>query len=191
MNVLAVVGCDRQRPGKNPTKNTFLNVFGGEMTTASHHVPHVFADRDHVRSAALTMGILFLLLGILAFIPGIATNYSSMAFAAGSEAMLFGVFQTSMLLNIVYLVTGAAGWLMSHTAARSRDFLIGAGAVYLLLWVYGLIIDMGSTANFLSINAATNWMHLVLGLVTAGLGVAYMIRHRRDHGAVRGNDRSM
>lgn len=152
------------------------------MTTASHHMPHAFAERGHVRNASLIMGVIFLLIGVLAFIPGITTNYSSMAFAQGSEAMLFGVFQVSMLMNIVYLATGVVGWLMSRTAPMARDFLVGAGAVYLLLWIYGLIINLETNANFLSFNTATNWMHFAIGAVTAGLGVAYMVRHSSERG---------
>ena len=94
--------------------------------------------------------------------------------------MLFNAFQISMLLNIVYIVVGAAGWAMSRTAAGAKDFLLGAGALYLAMWIYGLIINLESTANFLSFNMATNWLHFIVGVVLAGLGVAYMVRHRGD-----------
>jgi hypothetical protein len=148
------------------------------MTTASHGASGWHLTREHVRNAAIGSGVVFLLLGVLGFIPGITAQYGDMAFAAGSGALLFGAFGTSILLNIVYLAVGVAGIGMSRSTMLSRDFLLGSGALFLLLWIYGLIIDLSSTANFLSFNAATNWLHLVLGLVTAGLGVAYMARHR-------------
>ncbi|GAB3547177.1 DUF4383 domain-containing protein [Arthrobacter tumbae] len=147
------------------------------MTTASHHAHDFHVTRDHVRSASMGMGVVFLLVGILGFIPGITTQYGSMAFAAGSEAMLLGAFQVSMLLNLVYLAMGAAGVWMSRGVLSARNFLIGSGAVLLVMWLYGLIVGT-SAANILSTNASTNWLNLILGVVAVGLGVAYAMRHR-------------
>lgn len=147
------------------------------MTTASHHAHDFHVTRDHVRSAAMGMGVVFLLMGILGLIPGITTSYSSMAFATGSEAMLLGAFQVSVLLNLVYLIVGAAGIWMSRGVLWARNFLIGSGAVLLVVWLYGLIVG-NSAANILSTNAATNWLNLILGLLAGGLGVAYALRHR-------------
>ncbi len=147
------------------------------MTTASHahdfHVTH-----DHVRSASMGMGVVFLLLAILGLIPGITSQYGSMAFASGSEALMFGAFQVSILLNLVYLAVGAVGVWMSRSVSGSRNFLIGSGALFLVMWLYGLIINLDSAANFLSFNAAGNWLHLILGVVAIGLGAAFMARHR-------------
>jgi hypothetical protein len=67
---------------------------------------------------------------------------------------------------------GAAGILAARTVRDSRTFLIGGGVVYLLLTVYGVAIDHGSDANFVPINTADNWLHLVLALGMIGAGVA-------------------
>ena len=42
----------------------------------------------------------------------------------------------------------------------------------MVLWVYGLVIDLGSDANFVPLNDADNWLHLGLGLGMIALGVA-------------------
>jgi hypothetical protein len=44
--------------------------------------------------------------------------------------------------------------------------------VYLVLWIYGLVIDQESAANFVPVNSADNWLHLILGLGMIALGVA-------------------
>ena len=147
------------------------------MTTASHHAHDFHVTRDHVRSASMGMGVVFLLVGILGFIPGITTQYGSMAFASGSEAMLLGAFQVSVLLNLLYLAMGAAGVWMSRGVLPARNFLLGSGAVLLVMWLYGLIVGT-SAANILSTNASTNWLNLILGVVAVGLGAAYAMRHR-------------
>ena len=85
--------------------------------------------------------------------------------------MLLGVFAVSVLHNIVHLAFGVAGLLASRTVTAARLFLIVAGAIYLVLTLYGLVIDHASTANFVPVNTADNWLHLVLGVAMVALGV--------------------
>jgi hypothetical protein len=125
-----------------------------------------------VQAAAVLVGAVFLLVGVLGFIPGITTDYDSLE-AAGHEshAMLLGIFQVSVLHNIVHLLFGAAGLALARTASTARAFLIGGGVVYLVLWLYGLVIDKTSQANFVPLNTADDWLHFVLGVGMIGLGV--------------------
>jgi len=121
----------------------------------------------------MVVGAVFLLVGILGFIPGITTDYGDMAFAGeDSEAMLLGIFQVSILHNIVHLLFGIAGLALMRTWEGARTFLIGGGVIYLALWLYVLLIDRESGANFVPINAADNWLHFLLGIGMVGLGVA-------------------
>ncbi len=130
------------------------------------------AGRALVQTAALAVGITFLLVGVLGFIPGITTDYDTMSFAGHeSEAKLLGIFQVSILHNIVHLLFGIAGVAMARTVSGARTYLIGGGAVYLVLWLYGLVIDHESSANFVPVNSADNWLHLFLGLGMIALGV--------------------
>ncbi|KUH40321.1 hypothetical protein ATE80_02590 [Streptomyces kanasensis] len=146
---------------------------------ATHRAP--MTARSRVQQAALLMGAVFLLVGILGFIPGVTTDYDSLKFAEhDSTAKLLGVFQVSVLHNIVHLLFGVAGVLMSRAASTARTYLIGGGVIYLVLWLYGLIIDHDSSANFVPVNNADNWLHLVLGLVMIALGVALTRRSRTD-----------
>ena len=125
-----------------------------------------------MQRAAQAVGAVFLLVGILGFIPGITTDYDTMAFAGhDSEAKLLGIFQVSILHNIVHLLFGVAGLAMARTAASARTYLIGGGVIYLVLWLYGLLIDKESSANFVPVNAADDWLHLVLGLGMIALGI--------------------
>ncbi|MGY0071228.1 DUF4383 domain-containing protein [Streptomyces sp. QTS137] len=138
--------------------------------SAQHAAPA--AGRTRVQQAALAVGAVFLLIGVLGFVPGVTTDYDTMKFAEHhSEAKLLGIFQVSVLHNIVHLLFGIAGIAMARTAAAARMFLIGGGAIYLVLWIYGLIIDHDSAANFVPVNTADNWLHFVLGVGMIALGV--------------------
>jgi hypothetical protein len=132
-----------------------------------------------VSRLALIVGVVFLLVGIAGFIPGITTNYDTMSFAGHhSDARLLGIFQVSILHNIVHLLFGAAGIAMARRADTARLYLIGGGAIYLLLWLYGLVISADSSANFVPVNDADDWLHFVLGIGMIGLGLA--ATRRRD-----------
>lgn len=143
------------------------------MSASSAH-PGVGArhHRTPIEITALAAGAVFALVGVLGFIPGVTTNYSSMAFAGpDSGAMLLGAFQVSILHNIVHLLFGAAGLTMGRTAAQSKYYLIGGGVLYLVIWLYGLLIDQTSSVNFIPVNTADNWLHVVLGVVMLALGI--------------------
>ncbi|MFG1673680.1 DUF4383 domain-containing protein [Micromonospora sp. NPDC049282] len=134
-----------------------------------------------VRRAAQVVGIVFLLVGVLGFIPGITTDYDTMMFAGHqSEAKLLGVFQVSVLHNIVHLLFGVAGLTLARTVSGARAYLVGGGAIYLVLWLYGLVIGYDSGANFVPLNNADNWLHLFLGvgMIALGLALARRPAHR-------------
>jgi hypothetical protein len=145
-------------------------------------VPHPRASaRPLVNRLALAAGVVFLVVGIAGFIPGITTNYGSMTFAGHhSGAMLLGVFQVSILHNIVHLLFGLAGIAMARDADTARLYLIGGGAIYLLLWLYGLVINRTSPANFIPVNSPDNWLHFLLGIAMIGAGLVATRRHRAD-----------
>jgi len=121
--------------------------------------------------AALLVGAVFLLVGVLGFVPGVTADYGALELAGhASEAHLLGLFQVSILHNVVHLLFGVAGLTLARTASGARSFLVGGGIVYLLLWVYGLVVDADSATNFVPLNTADNWLHLALGVGMVGIG---------------------
>ncbi|MFE0456304.1 DUF4383 domain-containing protein [Streptomyces sp. NPDC058914] len=150
--------------------------------------PLTTSARAPVQQAAQVVGLVFLLVGVLGFIPGITTHYDEMQFASHhSEALLLGIFQVSILHNIVHLLFGIAGLAMARGLASARTFLIGGGAVYLVLWLYGLIVEKDTGANFVPMNSADDWLHFALGVGMIALGVMLSRGHGADH---RGSTRA-
>jgi hypothetical protein len=81
-----------------------------------------------------------------------------------SEAMLLGIFQVSILHNIVHLLFGVAGLAMAKTVSGARSYLLGGGIIYAVLFIYGLVIGRESSANFVPLNGADNVLHLLLAV---------------------------
>ncbi|QOC95203.1 DUF4383 domain-containing protein [Micromonospora craniellae] len=128
--------------------------------------------RTPAQLAALVVAVVFLLVGVLGFVPGITTNYGELSFAGHhSEARLLGIFQVSVLHNLVHLAFGVVGLALARSLGGARLFLIGGGAVYLVLWIYGLVVVDRGAANFIPVNGADNWLHLGLALGMLALGL--------------------
>jgi hypothetical protein len=125
-------------------------------------------DRSQAQQLSMLLGIVFILVAILGFIPGITTHYGDMSFAGDdSGAKLLGIFQVSILHNLVHGLFGIAGLALARSLDGAKQYLIGGGIVYLALWILGLV----GGADWIPTNTADDWLHLVLGVTMAGLGV--------------------
>jgi hypothetical protein len=148
------------------------------MTAHTRHSTRT--SRTPVQQAAMAVGAVFLLVGVLGFIPGVTTNYSEMKFASHeSGAELLGIFQVSILHNLVHLAFGVAGLALARTASGAYAYLLGGGAIYLVLWIYGLAVSHGSDANFVPVNTADDWLHFFLGIAMIGLALLLSRRGAR------------
>ena len=149
--------------------------------SATQPVHTGFSSMSNTQKAAAAVGAVFLLVGILGFVPGITSNYDAMEFAGHeSGAELLGVFQVSILHNIVHLLFGVAGLAMARSFGAARSYLLGGGLIYLVLWVYGLLVDHDADANFVPVNDADDWLHFVLGIGMVALG--YLLPRTEQNG---------
>jgi Domain of unknown function (DUF4383) len=124
-------------------------------------------DRSLVQTLTLLVGVTFVAVGVLGFVPGVTTHYGDLSFAGhDSGAKLLGVFQISVLHNVVHIAFGVVGILLANAPDTSRLYLVGGGIVYLALWVLGLV----NGASWIPANTADNWLHFGLGVGMIGLG---------------------
>lgn len=130
-----------------------------------------------LRLAALVVGIAFLAVGVLGFVPGVTADFDQLRFAGyKSTARLLGLFEVSVLHNVVHLAFGVAGLAAARRNGSAQLYLILGGLLYALVWLYGLVIDEQSAANVLPVNTADNWLHLGLAVGMIGLGAALSVK---------------
>jgi ABC-type transport system involved in multi-copper enzyme maturation permease subunit len=135
-------------------------------------------DRSLAQTLALVFGIAFLGAGVLGFIPGITTNLGDIKFAGNdSPSELLGIFQVSILHNIVHLLFGIAGIALARTWESARTYLLGSGVIYVVLFVYGLLVGSDSDANFIPANSADDFLHLALAI---GLLASWFVSKEAD-----------
>ncbi len=133
-------------------------------------------DRTDVQKAALAFGIVFLIVGVAGFVPGIATDYGRLTTFDDTGAKLFGIFGVNVLENVAHLLFGIAGVALARTWSGAKNYFVWGGLLYVGLWLYGLIVEGDSNANFLGLNEAANWLHLALGVVMVAAG--YLLSRR-------------
>lgn len=141
---------------------------------SARHSTGAPAHRRHVvlSTFAVLVGLVFLAVGVLGFIPGVTTDLDELEFAGpDSQAMLFGIFQVSVLHNIVHLLFGVLGLLLAWSALSAFLYLVIGGLVYLALWIFGLSVGADDDANFIPVNTADDWLHFGLGIGTITLGL--------------------
>jgi hypothetical protein len=159
------------------------------MTNESSQYPAAGA-RDYdagaagfLRLVAGAYGAVFLVVGILGFIPGITTNYSDLSFAGHmSDAKLIGLFQVSILHNLIHVAFGIAGLALAKRPRPAAMYLLVGGIIYAVVWLYGVLVDHNSNANFVPLNTADNWLHFLLALSMIALG-AVGLRRLEHRGA--------
>ena len=130
--------------------------------------------RTSVQLVSGLFGAVFLLVGILGFVPGITQDLDTIMFAGHhSQAALLGIFQVSVLHNIVHLLFGIVGLLGLRSRGLAKTYLIVGGIVYAVLWIYGLVVPMESMGNFVPLNTADNWLHFVLAVAMVATGIVF------------------
>jgi Domain of unknown function (DUF4383) len=152
--------------------------------------PHRRDERKTLaQKLAFLFGATFLLVGILGFIPGITTNYDDLKFAGeDSGAELLGLFQVSILHNIVHLLFGV-GILAAKRHSSALQYLLAAGVIYVVLVIYGLVIDENGSENFVPVNNADDLLHAALALALLGSWAASRAADDPDRvGGTRSDD---
>ena len=135
--------------------------------------------RTALQTAALGVGVLFVIVGIAGFIPGITQNAPGDFMGENSPGSILDAFQTSILHNLVHLLFGVVGIVLARTWDGARKYLIGGGLVYLVLWLIGMF----SAMDWLPADVTDHWLHFVLGLLMLALG--FVLSRRVE---VRGRD---
>jgi hypothetical protein len=124
--------------------------------------------RASAQDVAAVAGAVLLAVGLLGFVPAVTTHFGDLAFARGSGAALIGIFRVSVLLNLLHALAGAAGLVCARSHVAAVVYLTAAGIGLLALWLVGV----AKAGSWLSLGAADDWLHLVLGVVL--LVLAYL-----------------
>jgi Domain of unknown function (DUF4383) len=122
--------------------------------------------RAPIQLVSAIAGVALIGIGILGFIPGITRPYSELDFAGlDSQAAILGIFQVSVLLNLIHLISGVLGLVGARSPLWARNVLLGCGIFYLALFLYGILVQLrNSQANIIPVDSPDNFLHLIVGI---------------------------
>jgi hypothetical protein len=115
------------------------------------------------QALALAVGAVYTVAGIVGFV---ITGFDDFFGHTGDDLLGFTI---NPFHNLVHVLIGVAGLATARTLAGARGYgwllAVGYGAAF----VYGLVA-VGESWDFLDLNWADNWLHLVSALL--GLAIA-------------------
>ncbi|MES2431279.1 MAG: DUF4383 domain-containing protein [Bacteroidota bacterium] len=112
----------------------------------------------NTKSASIIIGIIFLAIGLLGFIPNpiVGNNHNA-------------IFHADTIHNSVHIISGILFLYFAFATRHASTFCKVFGVVYFLLGVLGLFNlgtdGMGTLLGFLHVNGADNFLHIALGIV--------------------------
>lgn len=129
------------------------------------------------RTFALVAGAVYILVGLLGFIPGVnqtppADHGHTLAVDVG-YGYLLGIFPINILHNVVHLAVGALGVASYGSWSTARGFARGLAVFYAVLAVMGLIPALDTTFGLIPIFGSDVWLHALTSLVAAYFGFVH------------------
>lgn len=125
------------------------------------------------RYFALIFGIVYVLVGILGFIPALYTSPGAGAphlVLSGGYGDLLGLFPVNWLHDLAHIIIGVAGIAAYTTWNRARNYGRALLVLYLVLAVFGLIPGLKTVFGLLPLYGDDVWLHVISALVGAYFG---------------------
>jgi hypothetical protein len=124
---------------------------------------NVFQEGFMLKKLAIGFGVIFVIIGILGFIPGFMR-----------DGHLFGIFHVNAAHNAVHLLTGGVAIACGMASAyASQMFFRIFGVVYGLVAILGFVGGDKPVLGFISNNIADAWLHTAIAAVSLFLGFVY------------------
>jgi hypothetical protein len=134
--------------------------------------------RMATRRFALIMGIIFLLVGVMGFIPQLLVSPADHPHGQHGvtvnqfEGYLLGLFHVNILHSLVHVLFGIMGIAMARRWDSARSYARIVAISYGLLTIMGLIPGLNTVFGLIPIHGHDVWLHAVIALAAAYFGFA-------------------
>jgi hypothetical protein len=124
------------------------------------------------RLFARYFGIIYILVGILGFIPGVnVMSMPEMGVTVGtSYGHLLGLFPVNILHNIVHLAIGGWGVLSAGSFARAKTYARSIAVIYGVLTIAGFIPGLSTLFGLTPLFGNDIWLHALSAIVAGYIG---------------------
>ena len=118
-----------------------------------------------VQRFAQVFGAIYLLVGVMGFIPPLLAAKTPDSTLVG---LLIGLFFVNALLSATHLLTGVAGLATYRNLTAAKAYTLAIGVAYAALFVLGLIFGVTFLGGLLPLNGWDHILHIVTTLVAFG-----------------------
>jgi hypothetical protein len=129
------------------------------------------------RTVVLVLGAIYVVVGIVGFIPGLVTG-SPPAGMASAQGNLLGIFPVNTLHNIVHLAIGAALLYGSTNTSAAISVARIIGVAYVVVGLLGFVAP--DTFGLMPIGGADIFLHLATAAILLAIGFMDLDRGRAD-----------
>lgn len=114
-----------------------------------------------LRPTAVVIGLAFLVLGILGFIPQLVDSGN-----------LFGIFRFNYEYRMAHISSGILGILCGlYSREASKLYFLILGIIYAILAVMGFTSEKGMLFGMFDNNRADSWFNAVVATLSLYLGI--------------------
>ena len=127
------------------------------------------------RYFSLIYGVVFLIVGILGFVPSLVMPPAPGAppLAVGAYyGNLFGLFPVNVLHNLIHLVIGLWGIASWRTFGPARGYARSVTVIFAVIAVFGLIPGLSTLFGLVPFYSNDIWLHAAAALIAAYFGWA-------------------
>ena len=130
-------------------------------------------DAYHEHPLFLTvLGIIFLLIGIAGFVPGLLQTPEPAADVEVTQSFgrLMGLFPVNALHNVVHIIFGIWGIAAYRSYTGARGYSKAVAIIYAVLAVMGIIPGLNTTFGLIPLYGHDIWLHAVIAIAAAYFG---------------------
>jgi len=140
-----------------------------------------------VRNFAMVLGVVYIVIGVLGFVPPLLTSPADAPPLAFDQAYgyLFGLFPVNILHSLVHLGVGIWGVVAARTFPAARTYAVSLAVIFGVLTVMGLIPGLNTVFGLIPLFGHDIWLHALTAIAAAYFG----FRERRMAGELRDRTR--
>jgi hypothetical protein len=129
------------------------------------------------RRFAMVLGVVFVLVGVAAFIPGVnrpdPVGAPDLTVTGPGHGYLLGIFHVNVLHNLVHILFGVMGIVMARDSGSAVLYARIVAVAYGLLTLMGLVPGLNTTFGLIPIHGADVILHALIAAAAAYFGFAY------------------
>ena len=131
------------------------------------------------RRFAMILGVVFVLVGVLAFIPGLnradPVGAPTLTVTGPGHGYLLGLFHVNVLHNLVHVIFGILGIVMARNAVNAVLYCRIVAVAYGLLTIMGIVPGLNTTFGLIPIHGANVLLHAFIAIAATYYGFVHRL----------------